>query len=236
MANFVRDGIVMDIPEAQLALLKQGFDKADEAIIKLQKQLDSLDSFSVNDKKYLADAAVIAEIKAIQKAFDTYKAEYTIDQAQSDKLKAEITKLNKSVDELTAKEEALTKEMVAVQDRFSEEVVAERVIQRRKLERQVFPLLDCAEEKLEVLSDRQLKEALITDRYEHSPEDLSTRTDDAIDAMFEIACKHSIKDIAVNKKAGLHPVNQSSKSNNDAEKARQEYTEAIENAYKLAFK
>lgn len=234
MANFVRDGIALQIPDEQLSLLKMSFDKADEAVIKLQNQLDSLESYIVNDKKYLADASVVAELKATQKAFDLYKSEYTVDKAQSDRLNKDIDILRKSVDELTAKEEALVKEMQTVQDKFSEQVVADRVIQRRKLERQIFPLLDTAEEKLEVLSDRQLKEALISDRYGESAKDLSARSDEAIDAMFEIACKHSLNDSSKNKTAPLRPINQDRA--NEADKARQEYIESIENAHKLAFK
>lgn len=234
MANFVRENVAMQIPDEQLSLLKMSFDKADEQIVKLQTQIDSLDSYTVNDKRYLADSSVIAELKATQKAFETYKAEYTVDKAQCDKLNKDIDALRKSVDELTAKDEALVKEMQTVQTQFSEQVVADRVIQRRKLERQIFPLLDCAEEKLEGLSDRQLKEALISDRYGESTKDLAERSDEAIDAMFEIACKHSINDAAKNKTTLLRPINQDRAS--DAERARQEYIESIENAHKLAFK
>jgi hypothetical protein len=234
MANFVRDGIALQIPDEQLSLLKMSFDKADEAVIKLQNQIDSLDTYTVNDKKYLADASVITKLKETEKAFETYKSEYTVDKAQSDKLNKEIDVLRKSVDELTAKDEALVKEMETVQAQFSEQVVADRVIQRRKLERQIFPLLDSAEEKLEGLSDRQLKEALISERYGESTKDLAGRSDEAIDAMFEIACKHSINDAAKNKTTPLRPINQDRA--NEAEQARQEYIESIENAHKLAFK
>ena len=232
MANFVRENVAMQIPDEQLSLLKMSFDKADEQIVKLQTQLDSLDSYTVNDKRYLADASVIAELKATQKAFEAYKAEYTIDKAQSDKLNKEIDGLRKSVDELTAKDEALVKEMQAVQAKFSEQVVTDRVIQRRKLERQIFPLLDSAEEKLEVLNDRQLKEALISERYGESTESLANRTDDAIDAMFEIACKHSIKDATNNKTAPLRPIN---RDKSDADEAQREYIKSIEDAHKSAF-
>jgi hypothetical protein len=241
MANFVRDGVALDVPESQLALLKISFDKADSKITELQGKLDNLETITLDGKKYLADSYVstkvceltnkvseltncIAEMKVSQSTIQQ-------DSSTSDTQK-ELDDLRVQVEQLQAREEALVKELESASATMTDSIIADRVAQRRKLERQVFPLLDAQEEELEKMSDRRLKEEVITARYGDSLESLSVRSDDAINAMFEIAVKHSQSDSAKEKVILPNTVTTNDSANSLAA-AQREYIESIENAHKL---
>ena len=237
MANFVRDGVALDVPESQLALLKISFDKADSKITELQGKLDGLETITLDGKKYLADSCVstkvceltnkineltncIAEMKVSQSTIQQ-------DSSTSDTQK-ELDDLRVQVEQLQAREEALVKELESASATMTDSIIADRVAQRRKLERQVFPLLDAQEEELEKMSDRRLKEEVINSRYGDSLESLSVRSDDAINAMFEIAVKHSAKEKVI-----LPNTVATNDSANLLAAAQREYIESIENAHKL---
>ena len=237
MANFVRDGVALDVPESQLALLKISFDKADSKITELQGKLDGLETITLDGKKYLADSCVstkvceltnkineltncIAEMKVSQSTIQQ-------DSSTSDTQK-ELDDLRVQVEQLQAREEALVKELESASATMTDSMIADRVAQRRKLERQVFPLLDAQEEELEKMSDRRLKEEVINSRYGDSLESLSVRSDDAINAMFEIAVKHSAKEKVI-----LPNTVATNDSANLLAAAQREYIESIENAHKL---
>lgn len=241
MANFVRDGVALDVPESQLALLKISFDKADSKITELQGKLDNLETITLDGKKYLADSCVstkvceltnkiseltncIAEMKVSQSTIQQ-------DSSTSDTQK-ELDDLRVQVEQLQAREEALVKELESASATMTDSIIADRVAQRRKLERQVFPLLDAQEEELEKMSDRRLKEEVINSRYGGSLESLSVRSDDAINAMFEIAVKHSQSDSA-KEKVILPNTVATNDSANSLVAAQREYIESIENAHKL---
>lgn len=241
MANFVRDNVVLDVPESQLALLKISFDKADSKITELQGKLDNLETITLDGKKYLADSCVstkvceltnkvseltncIAEIKVSQSTIQQ-------DSSTSDTQK-ELDDLRVQVEQLQAREEALVKELESASATMTDSIIADRVAQRRKLERQVFPLLDAQEEELEKMSDRRLKEEVINSRYGDSLESLSVRSDDAINAMFDIAVKHSQSDSA-KEKVILPNTVATNDSANSLAAAQREYIESIENAHKL---
>lgn len=241
MANFVRDGVALDVPESQLALLKISFDKADSKITELQGKLDNLETITLDGKKYLADSYVstkvceltnkvseltncIAEMKVSQSTIQQ-------DSSTSDTQK-ELDDLRVQVEQLQAREEALVKELESASATMTDSIIADRVAQRRKLERQVFPLLDAQEEELEKMSDRRLKEEVINFRYGDSLESLSVRSDDAINAMFEIAVKHSQSDSAKEKVILPNTVTTNDSANSLAA-AQREYIQSIENAHKL---
>ena len=234
MANFVRDGVALDIPEAQLSLLKLSFDKADNKINELQAKLDALETITLNNKKYLADSTVIEKISELLKEAEAQSAEMATKDVDTSALESEISTLRMQIEELRAKEEALVKELEAASANSSETMIADRVAQRRKLERQVFPLLDAQEEVLEKMSDRRLKEEVITARYGDSLEALATRSDDAINAMFEIAVKHSQSDAAKDK-VTLPSTVAVQDSGSTLSMAQKEYVQSVENAHKLIF-
>jgi hypothetical protein len=242
MANFVRDGVALDIPESQLALLKISFDKADKKTEELQEKLDGLETITLDGKKYLADSFVSTKVceltNKVSELTSYIDGKVVLDELQDKKAAAtqdakdtELTELRGQVEQLQAKEEALLKEIEAKSSGITDSI-DERVFQRRKLERQVFPLLDAQEEVLEKMSDRQLKEEVITKRYGDSIESLSTRSNDAINAMFEIAVKHSHSDSA-KEKVALPTAITANDSANSWEAAQREYIESIENAHKL---
>ncbi len=239
MANFVRDCVALDVPESQLALLKISFDKADSKITELQGKLDGLETITLDGKKYLADSFVSTKvceltnkINELTNQLEKLEQEKTTvqDSINSDTQK-ELTALRGQVEKLQAKEEALLKEIEAKSAAITDSI-QERVSQRRKLERQVFPLLDAQEEVLEKMSDRRLKEEVITKRYGDSIDSLSTRSDDAINAMFEIAVKHSQSDSA-KEKVALPTVVATNDRADSWEAAQRKYIESIEKAHKL---
>ena len=232
MANFVRDGVALDIPEAQLSLLKLSFDKADSKISELQGKLDNLETITLDGKKYLADVSVSTKICELTKQVDKLTNDMKIkDMGMSDKEK-ELGDLRAQIEGLQAKEEALVKELESASASMNDSAIADRVAQRRKLERQVFPILDAKDEVLEKMSDRQLKEEVISSRYGDSVESLASRSDDAVNAMFEIAVKHSQADSAKTKTA-LPETAPTQDGVSDLEAARKEYISSIENAHKL---
>jgi hypothetical protein len=242
MANFVRDGVALDVPESQLALLKISFDKADKKIEELQGKLDGLETITLDGKKYLADSFVSTKVyeltNKVSELTSYVDGKVVLDELQDKKAAAtqdakdaELTELRGQVEQLQAKEEALLKEIEAKSSAITDSI-DERVSQRRKLERQVFPLLDAQEEVLEKMSDRRLKEEVITSRYGESIESLITRSDDAINAMFEIAVKHSQSDSA-KEKVALPTVVATNDRADSWEAAQREYIESIENAHKF---
>lgn len=239
MANFVRDGVALDVPESQLALLKISFDKADSKITELQGKLDGLETITLDGKKYLADSCVSTKVCELTNKVNELtnqiekleQKETTVQDSIDSETQKELTELRGQVEQLQAKEEALLKEIEAKSSAITDSI-DERVSQRRKLERQVFPLLDAQEEVLEKMSDRRLKEEVITARYGDSIESLSTRSDDAINAMFEIAVKHSQSDSAKEKVALPTAVATNDRADS-WEAAQREYIESIENAHKL---
>jgi hypothetical protein len=155
----------------------------------------------------------------------------TQDSSTSDTQK-ELDGLRAQVEQLQAREEVLVKELESASATMTDSIIADRVAQRRKLERQVFPLLDAQEEDLEKMSDRRLKEEVINSRYGDSIESLSVRSDDAINAMFEIAVKHSQSDSA-KEKVILPDTVATNDGANSLAAAQREYIESIENAHKL---
>lgn len=239
MANFVRDGVALDVPESQLALLKISFDKADSKITELQGKLDGLETITLDGKKYLADSCVSTKVCELTNKVNELtnqiekleQKETTVQDSIDSETQKELIELRGQVEQLQAKEEALLKEIEAKSAAITDSI-DERVSQRRKLERQVFPLLDAQDEVLEKMSDRRLKEEVITARYGDSIESLGTRSDDAINAMFEIAVKHSQSDSAKEKIALPTAVATNDRADS-WEAAQREYIESIENAHKL---
>jgi hypothetical protein len=240
MANFVRDGVALDVPESQLALLKISFDKADSKITELQGKLDNLETITLDGKKYLADSCVSTKVCELTNKVSEYESYIEgmkvlnpiIQDSKTADIQKELDDLRVQVEQLQAREEALVKELESASATMADSIIADRVAQRRKLERQVFPLLDAQEEELEKMSDRRLKEEVITARYGDSLESLSVRSDDAINAMFEIAVKHSQSDSA-KEKVILPNTVATNDSANSLAAAQREYIESIENAHKL---
>jgi hypothetical protein len=232
MANFVRDGVALDIPEAQLSLLKLSFDKADNKINELQGKLDNLEIITLDGKKYLADVSVSTKVSELTKQVDDLTNDMKIKGMKMSDQEKELGDLRMQIESLLAKEEALVKELESASATMTDSVIADRVAQRRKLERQVFPILDAQDEVLEKMSDRQLKEEVISSRYGDSVESLASRSDDAVNAMFEIAVKHSQSDSAKSKTV-LPETVLTQDGVSDLEAARKEYIASIENAHKL---
>jgi hypothetical protein len=232
MANFVRDGVALDIPEAQLSLLKLSFDKADSKINELEGKLGALETITLDGKKYLTDSFVSQKVCELTKQVEALTNDVLTKDAAISTKEKELGDLRAQIEGLEAKEEALAKELESAKATMTDSIISERVAQRRKLERQVFPLLDAQEDVLEAMSDRRLKEEVITARYGDSLDTLATRSDDAINAMFEIAVKHSQSDSA-KEKANLPNAVATRDSASSLEAAQKEYVASIENAHKL---
>lgn len=237
MANFVRDGVALEIPESQLALLKFSFDKADNKITELQGKLDGLETITLDGKKYLADSFLSTKICELTNKVDELTSyiektqKLSIQDSKDTETQKELTELRGQVEQLQAKEEALLKEITAASSVMNDSI-EERVFQRRKLERQVFPILDAQDEVLEQMSDRRLKEAVITSRYGDSAESLANRSEEAINAMFDVAVRHSQTDSAKTKTSLPETVPVADRLS-DLAAAQQEYINSIENAHRF---
>ena len=172
MANFVRDGIALQIPETALSLIKTCFDNDDAKIESLELKLDSLNkslgTITLDGIEYKAEKPLINLVKEQQN------------------VKAQL-------DSLTAKNEALTAELEKLRLDSSEDTIAKRIAARRELERRVFPVLDAEESELAKASDRRLKEMVVAARYpeKFSLDSLASKSDEAVDGMFEIAIANS---------------------------------------------
>lgn len=244
MANFVRDGIAMDIPDAQLALLKACFDKADEQNQKLEDRINALSKVKIGRKEYLADNQILELLSRVGKMVSGMSGKddknYDIDANVSDDLMSDLEMLQSQIAELKAKEEALLKELEMAQADKSnlKDQVNREVKDRRDLERKVFKLLDMAEPEMEQLSNRELKEALIIQRYSKLPngytrESLQEKSEQQIDAMFEVATFESNLDSQAAKAAPIPEPVVKDAANSLAEAYQQQRFE-LENAWKQA--
>lgn len=233
MANFVRDGIALDIPEAQLSLLKSCFDKADNELIRLQDKINDFSEIVIGEKKYLADGQVVSELKSALAKLEAVTQDCADLKLEAKTKTEEVESLKTQLDSLSAKSEALELELQGLKSCNSNEVFEKRLSERRNLERIVFGLLDAEESDLIKLSDRQLKEALIVKRYNYDAASLAAKTDDAITAIFEVAAMESNKDSA-KEKTNFPQIKSVEATNYDA--AIAEYIKDIENAYKTGLK
>ena len=229
----MRDGIALDIPEAQLSLLKSCFDKADNELIRLQDKINDFAEITINEKKYLADSYIAAEYKLANTKLEKLTKDYDDLDADNKVKSEEIESLKAQLDSLSAKSEALELELQGLKSSVSNDVLEKRLSERRNLERIVFHLLDQEESELIKLSDRQLKEALIVKRYNYDAASLAAKTDDAISVIFEVAAMESNKDSA-KEKTSLPQIKSVETSNYDS--AIAEYVKEIENAYKIGLK
>lgn len=115
-----------------------------------------------------------------KKSYEDMKAEYEDMKKKCDELKSEM-------DAMKGKCDALEKE---VETRKDSSQVLEQVKERRKLEREITARLDSLDDdSLDKLSNRQLKETLINTHYDFN--DLSQRSDEAIDGMYAMAIKYA---------------------------------------------
>lgn len=219
MANFVRNSIgkkgsvVMDVPEPALTLLKACFDEADDKLEDTQAQLNEVNSklqttqARLNDlkevkykkNKYLVDNAILDLLSKVGKMVAGMSgkdiSEYEDgEEVVGDSLISELESLQSQIAELKAKEEALMQELELSKTTNQEDMIAQRVKDRRELERKVFKLLDMSEESMIAMGDRQLKEALIKQRYHYTNDTLQNKSNEAINAMFEIATLQSTSD------------------------------------------
>jgi hypothetical protein len=233
VANFVRDGIALDIPEAQLSLLKSCFDKADNELIRLQDKINDFAEVIVGEKKYLADSQVASEFKLTLSKLEAVTKDCADLKLEAKAKTEEVESLKIQLDSLSAKSEALELELQGLKSNNSNEAFEKRLSERRDLERVVFRLLDQDESELVNLSDRQLKEALIVKRYNYDTASLATKTDDAISAIFEVASMESTKDSAKGK-TNFPQIKSLEATNYDV--AIAEYVKDIENAYKTGLK
>lgn len=254
MANFVRDGIAMEIPEAQLSLIKTCFDKADEKIASLNDKLESLGKVKLKRRKYLADSKVIElldklsrDLRNLAKKGNTedsmVEEEYDIaineEEFNGDDLYAQLEEIQSQMAELAAREEALLKELEVAKDEEEnedelEKIIEDRVRDRRELERKVFKLLDAPEDELVTKSDRQLKEQLITQRYNFDANYLSNKTNEEVNAMFEIAAMQSTNADKTVKQAFNAPVQIDSR--NALSAAYSEHIASVKDAWKTLIK
>lgn len=120
-----------------------------------------------------------AERQDMKKSYDELKSEYEGLKKKCDELKSEMDKAKGKCDALEAE----------LSTRKDSDQVGEYLKQRRKLERIVTARLDSIDDdQLDSMSDRQIKETLIKANYDF--DDLSSRSDEAIEGMFEMAIKH----------------------------------------------
>jgi len=244
MATFVRDGIVMEIPETNLALLKACFDKADKELEEEKAKLEALGKVKYKRKEYLADNQVLELLNKVGKMVagmsgkDNYSEQ---EEVVVDSLMSELEALQSQIAELKAKEEALLKELEMAQSdmsNYEEDMMKEvdkQVRDRRELERKVFPVLDMAEPEMEKLSNRQLKEALIKQRYHYTDDALQSKSKEEINAMFEIATIQSNLD---NQERKIAPIPETkivdgADPANTLALAYQEYTNRVQNAWQV---
>jgi DNA repair exonuclease SbcCD ATPase subunit len=112
-----------------------------------------------------------------------------------------ITELNNKIDSLNGQLETLQSEIKKRTDNAESQAYVKA---RRQLERVVCCHLDgLSDDEIDNMSDRQLKEKLITTNYDF--QDLETRSDEVINGMFDMAVKYSSKE---NFKGQLNSVNQ----------------------------
>ena len=131
----------------------------------------------------------------MKKSFDELKKEYEDMKKKCDELKTEMDKAKGKCDALEA-------ELSTRQD--SSEVNS-LVRERRQLERTISTRLDSVtDEQLDSLTNRELKETLIKANYDF--DDLSDRSDEAINGMFEMAIKYSDSKKFESKKQSLGAV------------------------------
>ena len=242
MANFVRDNIVLDIPDAQLSLLKTCFDKADDKIMELSEKIDSMSVIKLGRKKYLADSGVLdflaKAVETLRQATGNLKAKKSNDQDEvdnevtGDELLAEINRVATQIAELKAKQEVLVKELEKQQQEQEnvKSVIAERVKDRRQLERKILKLLDMSEDEIDEKSSRELKEELLVQRYGYTLEQLATKTDEEINAMFEIATLQA--EMEKTPKQLLEPIQQD-RSESEIELAYKQYTAQVKDAWQV---
>jgi uncharacterized coiled-coil protein SlyX len=101
--------------------------------------------------------------------------------------KQDTTTLQSKVDELTGQLETAQAELSKRSDSSD---IGAYIKARRHLERLVCDRIDgLSDSELDNLNDRQLKEKLIVQNYDFK--DLSTRSDEAINGMFDMAVKYS---------------------------------------------
>jgi outer membrane murein-binding lipoprotein Lpp len=100
-----------------------------------------------------------------------------------------VNELNNKIDELNGQIETLQSELKKRSDNADSRAYIKT---RRQLERVVCSHLDSlSDEDLDELTDRQLQETLITANYDF--QDLGSRSDEVISAMFDMAVKYSSK-------------------------------------------
>jgi uncharacterized coiled-coil protein SlyX len=101
--------------------------------------------------------------------------------------KQDATTLQSKVDELTGQLETAQAELSKRTDNSD---IGAYIKARRHLERLVCDRIDgLSDSELDNLNDRQLKEKLIVQNYDFK--DLSSRSDEAINGMFDMAVKYS---------------------------------------------
>lgn len=208
MPNFVRDGIAIDIPNDALALLKSCFDKDDAKIEALQSELDTF-------KK---------SIKTINIDGDDFKAEGAVIKAIE-----ESKKIAQEKEALEAKVEALLAEVDQLRKDSSDEIIKQKLAERRALEKiatQVLPTENT--DSFADMSDRELKETIITKRFDITLDSLQSKSDDAISAMVELASTLGGKTKSTQ---DMKEVKSSDWQGDSLTKAIAEQAEAISNAW-----
>lgn len=211
MATFTVDGVTIDIQDTStLSLIKSSLEKRDNQINSLTKELARFDGkkFKVGDQeKEYTDMSDL--YNDMMKMVDAMKKDMASAKGKCDALDAELAKRNDSTNLLS-----LVKE-------------------RRQLERLASPHLDgISDNKLDDLTNRQLKEEVIKSHWEFT--DLSSREDAEINGMFAVA----IKDLDNKKQSFENQKNliaTSQSTNNDDQDiyGLQSYLETVSNAWRL---
>ena len=176
MAKFQCDGIELDIDDSGSLSVIQGWIKdRDEKIKSLEAQLKK------DSESYMIGETEYCDMKSMYKDFKKLMSDYNDMKSKCDEL------MGKQKD-AKAKCDALEAELATRNDSISKDDFTSRLKERRKLERIATIHLDgVTEEKLDSLDDRQIMEEIINSRW--SFDDLESRSDSEIKAMFEVATK-----------------------------------------------
>lgn len=144
------------------------------------------------------DFAIIAKDNRIDSLLsDLATSEKTVTELNTTNLE-----LQKRIDELNGKLETVQSELEKRSDSVNNSA---QIKARRQLERLVCDRIDSlSDDELDNLNDRDLKEKLIKTNYDF--QDLTDRSDEMINGMFDMAVKYSKKDNFESKKDSLNSI------------------------------
>lgn len=176
MPKFQCDGVELEIDDVgSLSIIKSWIEKRDSQINELTaSNKDSEMAFEIGDKKYTDSSSMAKDFKSMWKDFQSLKEKYDAMCATAKDAKAKC--------------DALEADVNARKDSIAKEDFGKALKERRQLERVASTHLDgITEEKLDSLSNREIMVEVISSRWDF--DDLETRTDSEISAMYEVASR-----------------------------------------------